>query len=164
MLARLLVYLSFAQTSKLYSFSTPSQIFFFEFLFSTRAVILIYTRCYFVYFLLSFSVKIFSSFIIFIFPYNIIFFFLSNFKKMYLALKVAIWAFPLWIFTFIIDWGAGNFFCKGLDSNFFQIWRPHNISQFCHRNVKAAIDSMYMNEFGYVPKKCYLQKQATGWI
>lgn len=95
MLARLLVYLSFAQTSKLYSFSTPSQIFFFEFLFSTRAVILIYTRCYFVYFLLSFSVKIFSSFIIFIFPYNIIFFFLSNFKKMYLALKVAIWAFPL---------------------------------------------------------------------
>lgn len=80
-IACLLFYLYFAQTSKLYSFYTPSHIFCFEFLFSSRVVILIYTHCYFMCFLLSFSMKIFSSFIIFIFPYNITCFLFSQTLK-----------------------------------------------------------------------------------
>lgn len=37
-------------------------------------------------------------------------------------------------------------------------------TQFCHCNVKAAIDNTYMNEWDYTPIQFYYQKQNVGWI
>lgn len=48
------------------------------------------------------------------------------------------------------------FFCKGPDSKCFWLCRPYGLCQLCHCSGKR-------NEWGSVPIKLHLQKQAAGF-
>ena len=61
-----------------------------------------------------------------------------------------------------------NIFHKGPVSKHFRLFRPYGLKQLFNSipqlcRTKAFIDSR-KSDCGYVPIKCYLEKQATVWI
>ena len=71
-----------------------------------------------------------------------------------------------WPFPLSLDQGLANFFFRGSDSKY----RPFEPFSLCCTysnlllSVKAATDNMWINEWGCISIKFYLQKQLVGKI
>ena len=65
-----------------------------------------------------------------------------------------------------IDQESANFFCKGLNNEYFRLARQIvtvSTIQICSYRVCAVIDNALADKHGYLPNKNGL-KQIMGWI
>lgn len=73
-----------------------------------------------------------------------------------------------WVSDYIsgLNQGSAVFFCKGLNSKYFELCGPSGLS--CNYSTpystKAAIGKLSRNECDFVPIKPYLCEQVLGWI